>query len=69
MNKEIRCLKVDIVLNKTHPAEIRSKDGISQFHFQLSLHHIPTDPVDVQKPHVNAGMFWRLLNTSKKPKY
>lgn len=56
MNKEISCLKIDFVLNKTYPTEIRSKDWISQCHFQLSLHHIFTDPEDVQKPHEIAGM-------------
>lgn len=56
MNKEISCLKIDFVLNKIYPTEIRSKDWISQCHFQLSLHHILTDPEDVQKPHEIAGM-------------
>lgn len=47
MNKETWCLKVDFVLNKTYPTEIRSEDWISQCHLQLSLHHIPTDPENV----------------------
>lgn len=66
MNKEIWWLKVDFVLNKTYPTEIRSEHWISQYHFQLSLHHIPTDPEDAQKSHLNAEMFWRLLKTNKK---
>lgn len=66
MNKEIGYLKADLVLNKTYSSEIRSKDWISQCHFQLSLHHISTDPEDVQKPHEIAGLSWRLLTTSKQ---